>query len=148
MALKQLNLVLKVTSDKEETLRLEYIKSQQYLNDSQEKLNGLSEFKFDYMKQLQAKGEAGLNGANYAHYQSFISKIENAMDQQVQVINTAKQVVAQRKEIWLEQQIKAKAIEKLIQKKNNALIQKRNKAEQISLDEFTANQFIQKQNQL
>jgi flagellar FliJ protein len=35
MALKQLKLVLKVTSDKEEKLRLEYIKSQQYLNDSQ-----------------------------------------------------------------------------------------------------------------
>lgn len=148
MALKQLKLVLKVTSDKEEKLRLEYIKSQQYLNDSQEKLNGLSEFKFDYMKQLQTKGESGLTGANYSHYQSFITKIENAMDQQVQVINTAKQVVAQRKEIWLEQQIKAKAIEKLIEKKNAQLLHKLNKAEQISLDEFTTNQFIQRQNQL
>jgi flagellar FliJ protein len=148
MALKQLKLVLKVTSDKEEKLRLEYIKSQQYLNDSQEKLNGLSEFKFDYMKQLQAKGESGLTGANYSHYQSFIAKIENAMNQQIQVINTAKQVVAQRKDIWLEQQIKAKAIEKLIEKKNNLLLHKRNKAEQISLDEFTTNQFIQRQKQL
>jgi len=148
MALKQLKLVLKVTSDKEEKLRLEYIKSQQYLNDSQDKLNGLSEFKFDYMKQLQAKGEAGLSSANYSHYQSFISKIENAMDQQIQVINTAKQVVAQRKEIWLEQQIKAKAIDKLIEKKNNQLLHKLNKAEQISLDEFTTNQFIQRQNRL
>lgn len=148
MALKQLKLVLKVTSDKEEKLRLEYIKSQQYLNESQEKLNGLSEFKFDYMKQLQTKGESGLTGANYSHYQSFITKIENAMDQQIQVINTAKQVVAQRKEIWLEQQIKAKAIEKLIEKKNAQQLHKLNKAEQISLDEFTTNQFIQRQNRL
>ncbi|SFC23572.1 flagellar export protein FliJ [Pseudoalteromonas denitrificans] len=148
MALKQLELVLKITNDKEEKLRMEYLKSQQYLIENREKLTGLSEFRFDYMKQLQLKGEAGLSGANYSHFQSFITKIENAMDQQVQVINTAKQVVAQRQEIWLEQQMKAKAIEKLIAKKQALKTAKLNKAEQIDLDELTTNQFIQRQRQL
>ncbi len=145
MAIKQLELVHKIESDKEDKLRVDYVKAENYLRDNQEKLNGLSKFRFDYMKQLQEKGFSGLSGSNYGHFQAFIAKIESAMTQQVQTINTAKEVVIQRKDLWLKQQIKTKAIEKLLEKQKLVIHTKLLKNEQKLLDEHTSNLFSRNQ---
>ncbi|MFX3922593.1 flagellar FliJ family protein, partial [Streptococcus suis] len=60
----------------------------------------------------------------------------------------AKQVVSQRQSLWLKQQVKAKAVAKLIEKqqlKANLMAQK---YEQKMLDEFSANQFYQRHRSL
>jgi len=60
-------------------------------------------------------------------------------------VNTAKQVVTQRKALWLKQQVKAKAVAKLIEKQAEKQAMKVAKAEQKMLDEFASNQFYQRQ---
>lgn len=60
-------------------------------------------------------------------------------------MNTAKQVVAQRKTLWLKQQVKAKAVAKLIEKQAIKQAAAVAKSEQKMLDEFASNQFYQRQ---
>ena len=137
MATKQFTLLLKLNQDQEEARRSEYLRAEQYLRDNQAKLTGLSEFRLDYMKQLNTRGQQGLSSNNFNQFHAFINKIEAAMTQQIDVINTAKQVVEQRKGIWLAQQQKTKAIAKLIEKQLQA-----KQEEQKMLDEFSTNMFM------
>ena len=142
MATKQFTLLLKLNQDQEEARRSEYLRAEQYLRDNQAKLTGLSEFRLDYMKQLNTRGQQGLSSNNFNQFHAFINKIEAAMTQQIDVINTAKQVVEQRKGIWLAQQQKTKAIAKLIEKQLHAKQAKLQKEEQKMLDEFSTNMFM------
>ncbi|GEB71153.1 Flagellar protein [Pseudoalteromonas carrageenovora] len=144
MAKNKLDLLLKLENDKEESLRMNYLQANQNLQANQQKLQGLNNFRLEYSQQLHLKGKSGLSSAGFGQYHAFIAKIEEAIRQQASTVNTAKQVVTQRKALWLKQQIKAKAVAKLIEKqklKASVLIAKN---EQKMLDEFSANQFFQR----
>lgn len=145
MANNKLNLLLNIENDKEESLRMNFLQAQQNLQVNQQKLQGLNDFRLEYTQQLHLKGKSGLSSAGFSQYHAFIAKIEEAIRQQANTVSTAKQVVSQRQSLWLKQQIKAKAVAKLIEKqqlKANMLAQKN---EQKMLDEFSANQFYQRQ---
>ena len=144
MANNKLNLLLNIENDKEESLRMNFLQAQQNLQVNQQKLQGLNDFRLEYTQQLHLKGKSGLSSAGFSQYHAFIAKIEEAIRQQANTVSTAKQVVSQRQSLWLKQQIKAKAVAKLIEKqqlKANILAQKN---EQKMLDEFSANQFYQR----
>ncbi|MBB1330268.1 MULTISPECIES: flagellar export protein FliJ [unclassified Pseudoalteromonas] len=148
MAKNKLDLLLKIENDKEESLRMSYLQANQNLQANQQKLQGLNNFRLEYSQQLHLKGKSGLSSAGFGQYHAFIAKIEEAIRQQASTVNTAKQVVTQRKTLWLKQQIKAKAVAKLIENqklKANALMAKN---EQKMLDEFSANQFFQRRKAL
>ncbi|MDC3213503.1 flagellar export protein FliJ [Pseudoalteromonas distincta] len=148
MAKNKLDLLLKIENDKEENLCMSYLQANQNLQANQQKLQGLNNFRLEYSQQLHLKGKSGLSSAGFGQYHAFIAKIEEAIRQQASTVNTAKQVVTQRKTLWLKQQIKAKAVAKLIENqklKANALMAKN---EQKMLDEFSANQFFQRRKAL
>lgn len=148
MAKNKLDLLLKIENDEEENLRMSYLQANQNLQANQQKLQGLNNFRLEYSQQLHLKGKSGLSSAGFGQYHAFIAKIEEAIRQQASTVNTAKQVVTQRKTLWLKQQIKAKAVAKLIENqklKANALMAKN---EQKMLDEFSANQFFQRRKAL
>ena len=148
MAKNKLDLLLKIENDREENLRMSYLQANQNLQANQQKLQGLNNFRLEYSQQLHLKGKSGLSSAGFGQYHAFIAKIEEAIRQQASTVNTAKQVVTQRKTLWLKQQIKAKAVAKLIENqklKANALMAKN---EQKMLDEFSANQFFQRRKAL
>lgn len=115
MAKNKFDLLLKLESDKEESLRMSYLQANQNLQANQQKLQGLNDFRLEYSQQLHLKGQSGLSSAGFGQYHAFIAKIEEAIRQQASTVNTAKQVVSQRKTLWLKQQIKAKAVAKLIE---------------------------------
>ncbi len=138
----KLTVLLKLESDKEEKLRGDFLTAQQHQRMHQQKLDGLSQFRGEYMTQLMSKAQGGLSSAGFSHYQKFISKIDQAIEQQTQVVDTAKKVAEQRQVLWQTQRIRKEAVAKLIEKqeqKKQALLAK---AEQKMLDEFATNQFF------
>ena len=144
MAKNKFDLLLKLESDKEESLRMSYLQANQNLQANQQKLQGLNDFRLEYSQQLHLKGQSGLSSAGFGQYHAFIAKIEEAIRQQASTVNTAKQVVSQRKTLWLKQQIKAKAVANLIENQKIKAAAVVAKNEQKMLDEFTSNQFFQR----
>lgn len=53
MAKNKLHLLLKLENDKEENLRMSYLQANQNLQANQQKLQGLNDFRMEYMQQLQ-----------------------------------------------------------------------------------------------
>ncbi|WP_199611219.1 flagellar export protein FliJ [Flocculibacter collagenilyticus] len=145
MAIEQLKTVLQVEQDKEDKLGIDLRQAQHHLIDNEQKLEGIQQYRLDYMKQLHYKAQQGIEGNFYNQYQAFMKKLDSASEQQINAVNTAKRVVEQRKELWLKQQQKRKALEMLIEKHELAKQERLDKAEQQMLDEIATNQFIRNQ---
>ncbi|KPV97576.1 flagellar biosynthesis chaperone [Pseudoalteromonas sp. P1-9] len=142
MARDQLALLIKLESDKEEKLRFDFVGAQQHLANLQRQLTGIESFRSDYLAQLQSRAAQGVGGSYYNQFQQFIGKLDDALKQQLNAINTANKVLKQRESLWLGQKAKLEAIEKLKQRKLDKQQAALAKAEQKQLDEFATNIFV------
>lgn len=142
MALQQLMMVAKLEREKEDKLAREFQQAQQNLEQNKQKMQGIESYRMEYLTQMRNEANQGMQINSYGHYQQFISKLEEAVKQQSEVIRTAFQVVNQRKQLWLTQQQKRKAVDLLIEKHQLAAQAKADKAEQAQLDEVATQKFF------
>jgi flagellar FliJ protein len=136
-------MVAKLEKDKEDKLVREFQQAQQHLEENKQKMVGIENYRMEYLREMQNKANAGITIDSYGHFQAFVTKLEEAMKQQSQIVSTAFQVVNQRKELWLEQQRKRKAVDMLIDKHWTAQQAKADKVEQALLDEVATQRFFQ-----
>lgn len=141
-AIKQLELLQRLESEKEMELAKNLKAAQSFLESSQAKLKEAHAYKLDYLKRMQQEGQAGVRGGNYQHLQNFIVQLEEGILAQQNAVDTANQVVEQRRKIWLEQRTKVKAVETLIDNKKLKQQMVINKQEQNAADEFASQKFI------
>ena len=144
MAEAQLKLVAKFEQDKEDQAAREFQTAQQFVNDHKQKLSGLEQYRIDYFTQIQEKGNEGLEAQSFNQHQGFIAKLDKACEQQRKVISNAELAAEQRREQWLAQQRKRKAVETLLQKKEQQQRIKEERIEQAQLDEFALQKFVRK----
>ena len=139
---KQLELLLKIESEKQDNFAQELRSAQSYLQSSQQKLKDVEQYKLEYLKKMQNMGSAGVIGGNYQHYQRFIVQLEDGIKKQIEVISIAQQVFEQRKHTWLEQQRTVRSVEMLLEKKRIKQQELTDRLEQQSIDEIATQKFI------
>ncbi len=144
MAEKQLMLVAQWEAEKEQRLARDFQLAQQHAEMNRQKLASLEQYKLDYLRQIQKQASLGVVGQSYHQLQSFVGKLDKACQQQTQVHSQSLLVAQQRKEQWLKQQKKRKAVELLLQKKRHQRQIRQDKAEQAMLDELATQQFIRR----
>ncbi|TDF39479.1 flagellar export protein FliJ [Alteromonadaceae bacterium M269] len=142
MARSQLQLVADWEREKEDKLANDLSRSRQELLLHQQKLQGLEQYKREYLEQLKAKGADGLGSLSFGQHQSFIEKLDKACEQQRYAIHQAQRVVEHKMSLWLTQQSKRKAVESLLEKKRQEQKLKQDKAEQQLLDEISIQRFF------
>lgn len=142
MATNQLQLVANWEKEKEDKLAQNYLVANKYLQDNENKLKGLEQYRLDYLRQLQQKGSQGVGALSFGQHQSFIDKLDKACTQQIVAISKAQLVADQRKGQWLKQQQKRKAVEMLIDKKQQQKALAESRAEQQMMDEIALQKFI------
>lgn len=115
-SIKQLLLVAKLEKDKEHAHLRQYQEAKQSVFDNQQKLANLEKYRIDYLYLIKQKASAGLGAKSLIQHQSFVGKLDKACEQQVNMINQSTLVAQQRKEQWLTQKAKARAIQTLVDK--------------------------------
>lgn len=146
MALKQLRLVAKIEQDKEDQLMQELQRANKFLVDNQEKLANIYDYRKEYMQELTNRGQGGMDGNAFAQFNAFVNKLDSVVEQQLKVIDTAKQVLDQRRQFLSEQQQKRKAVDMLIEKHLAKEKIAEAKKEQKQLDEFATQNFFRRRN--
>ncbi|TRY30968.1 flagellar export protein FliJ [Aliiglaciecola sp. M165] len=147
MAEKQLEMVASWEKEKEDQLAREFQLAQQHASMNKQKLSSLEQYRLDYLRQTQVKGKTALEVDKFNQLQSFIGKLDKACQQQMQVHSQSVLVAEQRKDIWLAQQRKRKAVEMLLEKKRLARLARDNKIEQQLMDELSTQRFIRQAQQ-
>jgi flagellar FliJ protein len=139
---KQLELLLRIESEKEQRYATDLQSAQSFLQAGKTKLDQVLSYKLGYLQKMQSMGSDGVLGGNYQHFQRFIVQLEEGIKKQVDVTETSKQILKQRKDTWLEQNKRVKAVETLIEKKRIMIQQVMDKEEQSMSDEFASQKFI------
>ncbi|APE06010.1 MULTISPECIES: flagellar export protein FliJ [Alteromonas] len=139
---KQLERLAEFEKEKEQRESRFYQQAQLNVNQHKQKLASLEQYRVDYIKGIQQTGQSGVTATYYQQHLSFVGKLDKACEQQMQVIAQAKMAADQRKQMWLKQQQKVKAVTLLLDKKRLAKEKKEAKAEQAMLDEFATQRFI------
>lgn len=142
MSNAQLTAVLSWEQDKEDKAARDFQMAQQFVDQHKLKLQGLEQYRMDYMRQIQSKGNDGLGATSFSQHQGFVAKLDKACEMQRQVIHNAVLAAEQRKQKWLKQQTKRKAVDTLLDKKRKAQFLREEKQEQALLDEVALQRYI------
>lgn len=137
-------MLIKVQQEREEKLQALFVKAQQYFLQSEQKYQGLANYRTDYIQQSQQQGSAGLQSRQYNQFVSFIGKLDQAIQQQGRAVQQARQAAEQRKQSWLAMQKKRKAMELLVQRGEMAELQRQLKQEQKNADEYASQLFMRR----
>ena len=145
MSDKALELVYQFEKSKEDQAANVLRQAQAHYQTNVDHLNGIGQYRLDYMKQLNERASSGVGGLTFGHYQNFIAKLDTAATQQQQTIIAAKKVVEQRRQQWIKQQQKVKSVEILLAKKRAKVVAAESKQEQKMFDEIAGQRFIRQQ---
>jgi len=140
--LRQLQLVVEVETKREQMCAKNYQLAQNNVNDNRTKLQCLEDYRLNYLKMIQKKGQQGFGASTMHQHHSFVGKLDKACEQQVQFLNQASLAAEQRKRQWLAQQQKRKAIEHLISKKKSQASLQEQRVEQQLFDEIALQKHI------
>ncbi|MFT4993984.1 MAG: flagellar FliJ protein, partial [Paraglaciecola sp.] len=130
MATDQLEQVADWERQKEQKLVQNFQLAQRYAQENKQKLSGLEQYRLDYLLQAHNKAQQGVGAQSYGQHQLFIGKLDKACEQQSKVLSNGQLVVDQRRDQWLQQQRKRKAVEMLLDKKYQKVQKKADKLEQ------------------
>ena len=142
--MKQLDTLLKFEKDKEgqaaQKLQAAELEYQQNVS----RLNGVGDYRLEYMKRLSQRSIEGIDSATYSHYHGFIAKLDHAAEQVRIAMIQAKALTEQCKNLWLKQRQKVKAVEHLRDKQLKKLAVIAQKNEQKMFDEIATQQYIRR----
>ncbi|WP_100642120.1 flagellar export protein FliJ [Alteromonas facilis] len=142
MANEQLQKVADWERQKEERCAGAFHLAQQYVQQQRDRLSSIERYRIEYIQSITQNGQSGLQARTYTQHLSFVAQLDQACHQQNKIISQAILVADQRKQEWLVQQRKRKAIEHVIEKKRLAREHRLAKYEQQQADEFALQRFI------
>lgn len=111
--------------------------SQQGHQQKCEQLNQLVNFKQEYESKLGLMGKQGMAARQLQDYRLFLSKLNQAIDQQSQEVNASQETLGEVREQWLSESRHKTALDHLVDHRHKLLTQARDKAEQKESDEAT-----------
>ena len=148
MAKDSLQLVYEQREKQVQQAQQAYQKVQQALFEQRQQLQNLHQYRRQYISQLSEKGSQGVSIADLSKYQQFIVQIDQGVTQHQQGLIKFEYDVQAHKKLWIEAQVKCKAMGMLLDKKAKKRLALADKKEQMLLDEFTTFQYFQKQSGL
>ncbi len=101
------------------------------------RLEQLVQFKEDYETSLGAAGEKGMPAKQLQDYRLFMSKLNQAIDKQLQEVEETGQSLDEVREEWISKSHRKSALEQLIQAQHREQLLAREKAEQKESDDNT-----------
>ncbi|MEW6994575.1 flagellar export protein FliJ [Colwelliaceae bacterium MEBiC 14330] len=144
MAMKQLDILLKFEQDNEQRCADQLKIAENEYQQNITRLQGVADYRLEYMKRLSQRAEQGLDSATYSHYHAFIAKLDTASEQVEIAVKQAKALVEQSKSLWLKQRQKVKAVELLRDKRLDKMAVAAERAEQKMFDEIATQQYIRR----
>ena len=106
--------------------------------EAQQKLGILQQYRDDYAARFQETLTNGLTALAYRNFQLFLEKIDNAIDGQVNVVQSSQQRVAEARTAWQACERKRMSYDTLATRARDQEMRKENKRDQKSMDEHAA----------
>lgn len=140
--LKQMNMLLELEQRKEDDAAASFAQVQQQVDAEKQRLAGLSQYRLDYLKQLQQRGNGGILSQQFGQYHAFVGKLDEGVEQLHHSVVKLQRVADQRKNLWLQQRRRKESIAHLISEQHKRAEREAARKEQKNLDDFSSQRFI------
>lgn len=106
--------VKQLAEDKADAAAKELADAQRRLDEQGRRLTQLQEFRGQYQEQRTRSGESGIDGFRLRDYNAFVSRIDEAVEQQQRDIVQLEAEVERKRRQWTELLSRARAIDKVV----------------------------------
>lgn len=135
---KRLQPVIEMAEEKEREAAARLAKMQRQLQQAEEQLAGLEQYRSDYQQQWIERGQGGVTGEWLMNYQRFLSQLETAIEQQRNSVDWHQQNVAKVREQWQQLYARLEGLKKLVQRYHDQARHAADRQEQKAMDEMAA----------
>lgn len=115
--------------------------------DAGAKLQLLENYRAEYIQRFQEAAQAGISPQQWANYQDFTGKLDEAVAQQKKIVATSQDRTKDGQRRWLEQRNKVKAFDTLAQKHEQIQRYQDGRQEQKISDELTTRKHLSDRNE-
>ena len=106
------------------------------LQQAQQQLDNLQQYRDDYQQQWIDKGQTGVSGQWLMNYQRFLSQLEVAVEQQNKSLAWHEHNLSQARTVWQQAYARVEGLRKLVQRYRDDAQKSADKQEQKMLDEM------------
>lgn len=128
--------VMRVAESREREAAKRLGESQQILEQQEQRLQELQSYRADYQRYCQERGTAGITAARFLELQRFMQQLDEAIRQQVQIIEQAEHSRDRQRQHWYDTRGKIKQIDKVIARYRDEEETVARKREQKEIDEL------------
>lgn len=118
-------------------------KLQQQLQQAEQQLEGLEQYRNDYQQQWISRGQTGVTGEWLMNYQRFLSQLEAAIAQQRNSVQWHKGNVDKARSEWQKAYARLEGLKKLVQRYHDQARKAADRQEQKDMDEMAARKGLQ-----
>jgi flagellar FliJ protein len=106
--------------------------------DASTKLTLLTDYRAEYARRFQSSAQEGLTPQQWRNFQDFLGRLDDAIDQQREVVTRSRQNTATGQQEWQRQQVKLKAMDTLSDRHQQSETRRELHQEQKLIDEIAA----------
>lgn len=133
-----LQILIEQTSEKAESLVKAMAKTQQKLNQGQDKLNMLQAYRDERESGVHSKASSGITGQQLRSQMAFVEKIAQAVAQQTSELEFLNTTLSHQRTQWQETLAEQRKYEALVEREKLRQAKLENKRDQKMNDEFAA----------
>lgn len=108
----------------------------------EEKLQLLKNYRDEYHARFVEAGKRGMGPQEWRNFQDFLGRLDEAIAQQQQIVDQARQMAERGQQAWLSERTRAKAFDILSQRHETRQQQVEAKRQQKEADEFSTKKFL------
>lgn len=135
---KRLEPVVEMAEQTEREAAGQLAKMQQQVQQAEQQLASLEEYRNDYQQQWIIRGQAGVSGEWLMNYQRFLSQLETAIEQQRNSVRWHRQNEAKARKQWQSAYARLEGLKKLVQRYQDQARHQAERQEQKAMDEMAA----------
>lgn len=141
MEMKQLDKVALVARSEETRAAGEVQQQQNVVEQSQQRLQQLEQFRSEYQLRLKAMAESGMGARTLSDYRQFLTGLNHAIAQQGEEVQRSEAQLAQGREGLMDSSLRRGSLDELINRTRAALIRDGLRVEQLQSDEMSLQRF-------
>lgn len=111
---QRLEPVVKLAENREQQAARALGDSQSALNQAEQRLDELKNYREEYIQRFHANGAVGMSAVQMGDYRLFLSNLSRAIEQQAELVTQAAAVVEQQRQQWFSRRGKVKMLDNVV----------------------------------
>lgn len=133
---KRMQPIVRVAEMREQAAAKDLGNAQRYLQEQESRLAELQGYQAEYARNFHTLGSQGISAMRFQELQRFMASLNQAIEQQQQMVQNAARACAQKKQLWQQAYGKSKSLDKVVERYSEQEQYEQGQREQKAADEM------------